>query len=202
MLESARPTAGATIERLSMATRRRHENVVGSVLPTRPRASGRCCWICAGVPHDRERFQSGSIAPIDGAIECGPNAVFSFKREGYSKTSFNLRDTFESFTWPGFQRVAGKYWRTGLGEFYRSFSKKAFVEALNKLIPEIREEDLIKGGAGVRAQASDKSGGLVDDFYIVESERVIHVCNAPSPAATSSLAIGEHITNKLFEQIR
>lgn len=138
---------------------------------------------------------------INGDVECGPNAVFSFKREGYTKTSFNLKDTFESFAWPGFQKVAAKYWKTGFGEFYRSFSKNAFVQALNKLIPEIKEEDLISGGAGVRAQASDKTGGLVDDFYIVESERIIHVCNAPSPAATSSLSIGNHIADKLIQQI-
>ncbi|HWA34705.1 MAG TPA: hypothetical protein VG737_11270, partial [Cyclobacteriaceae bacterium] len=95
--------------------------------------------------------------------------------------------------WPGFQKVAKKYWRTGFGEMYRSFSKKAFTKALQKLIPEIQESDLVEGGAGVRAQACDRDGGLVDDFLILESKAAINVCNAPSPAATSSLAIGETV---------
>lgn len=138
---------------------------------------------------------------IDGAVECGPNAVFSFKREGYGKLSFDLKDTYSSLSWPGFRKVAMKYWRTGLGEFYRSYSKTAFVKALNKLIPDVTEADLVPGGAGVRAQASDKTGGLVDDFYIVESENIVHVCNAPSPAATSSLSIGQYIVDKISEQI-
>ncbi len=136
---------------------------------------------------------------IDGGVEAGPNAVFSFKREGYTRTSFNLKDTFQSLTWYGFLKVAKKYWQTGFGEFYRSFYKKAFVKALQKLIPQIEETDLTKGGAGVRAQACDKSGGLVDDFYLIEKENIIHVLNAPSPAATASLAIGEHIATRVVK---
>ena len=135
---------------------------------------------------------------INGEVEAGPNAVLAFKREGYSKFSFNAKDTLETFMWPGFLSIAKKYWRTGIGEFYRSFSKKAFVEALQKLIPEITEDDLEPGGAGVRAQACDISGGLLDDFYFVENKNVVHVCNAPSPAATSSFAIGEIVANKVF----
>ncbi len=138
---------------------------------------------------------------IDGAVECGPNAVFSFKREGYTKYSFDSKDTYESLSWPGFQKVAYKYWRTGMGEFYRSFSKAAFVSALQKLIPTINAGDLIEGGAGVRAQACDIEGKLIDDFYFVEEQNIIHVCNAPSPAATSSLSIGEYISKKYFEQV-
>ncbi len=134
---------------------------------------------------------------INGGVEAGPNAVFSFKREGYSRTSFNFRDTFQALTWFGFLKVAKKYWRTGMGEFYRSFSKKAFVKALQKLIPQISEIDLIQGGAGVRAQACDKYGGLIDDFHLIEKENVIHVLNAPSPAATASLAIGEFIAERV-----
>ncbi|MCF6270876.1 MAG: L-2-hydroxyglutarate oxidase [Melioribacteraceae bacterium] len=134
---------------------------------------------------------------IDGGVEAGPNAVFSFKREGYSRTSFSFKDTFQAFTWFGFLMVAKKYWRTGMGEFYRSFSKSAFVKALQKLIPQIKETDLSKGGAGVRAQACDKSGGLIDDFYLIEKENIIHVLNAPSPAATASLAIGEYIAERV-----
>jgi (S)-2-hydroxyglutarate dehydrogenase len=138
---------------------------------------------------------------IDGGVEAGPNAVFSFKREGYSRTSFSLKDTIQSLTWPGFIKVAKKYWRTGMGEFYRSFSKKAFVKALRKLIPKISESDLSKGGAGVRAQACDKTGGLIDDFYLIENGNIIYVLNAPSPAATASLAIGDYIANKTIAKI-
>lgn len=135
---------------------------------------------------------------IDGGVEAGPNAVFSFKREGYTKLSFNLTDTFQSFTWPGFIKVAQKYWHTGMGEFYRSYSKNSFVKALQKLIPKIQKSDLTKGGAGVRAQACDKTGGLVDDFYLIEKENIIHILNAPSPAATASLAIGNFIAEKVL----
>lgn len=138
---------------------------------------------------------------IDGGVEAGPNAVFSFKKEGYSRTSFNLKDTYRSITWPGFIKVAKKYWRTGMGEFYRSFSKKAFVKALQKLIPQISETDLSQGGAGIRAQACDRTGGLIDDFYLVEKESIIHLLNAPSPAATASLAIGDYISEKVIKKI-
>ena len=129
-----------------------------------------------------------------GGVEAGPNAVLAFSREGYTKSNINLRELGETLAWPGFQKVAAKYWRTGLGEMYRSFSKTAFTKALQKLIPEIQESDLIEGGAGVRAQACDRDGGLVDDFLILEGKNVINVCNAPSPAATSSLAIGETVS--------
>jgi (S)-2-hydroxyglutarate dehydrogenase len=129
-----------------------------------------------------------------GGVEAGPNAVLAFQREGYKKSQINLAELTETLLWPGFQKVAAKYWRTGMGEMYRSFSKAAFTRALQKLIPEIQETDLVEGGAGVRAQACDREGGLVDDFLIIEEKQVIHVCNAPSPAATSSLAIGETVS--------
>ncbi len=138
---------------------------------------------------------------INGNREAGPNAVLAFKREGYYKTNFSLRDTFETFTWRGFHKVVKKNWKTGLGEFYRSFSKRAFTKALQRLIPEIQEDDLIEGSSGVRAQACDKQGGLLDDFYIVEDRKVIHVCNAPSPAATASLSIGDLISEKVMKQL-
>lgn len=128
-----------------------------------------------------------------GGVEAGPNAVLAFRREGYKKSDIHLGELGESLAWPGFQKVAKKYWRTGFGEMYRSFSKAAFTKALQKLIPEIQSSDLVEGGAGVRAQACDRDGGLVDDFMILESETAINVCNAPSPAATSSLAIGETV---------
>jgi L-2-hydroxyglutarate oxidase len=132
---------------------------------------------------------------VEGGIEAGPNAVFAFKKEGYKRTDFDFRDFFGSLLWPGFQKVMFKYWKTGLGEMYRSFSKKAFTKALQKLIPEVREEHLVAAPAGVRAQACDRTGGLLDDFKLVTEKRAIHVINAPSPAATSSLSIGKTIAD-------
>lgn len=131
----------------------------------------------------------------DGGIEAGPNAVFAFKKEGYKRTDFDFKEFFGSLLWPGFQKVMFKYWKIGLGEMYRSFSKTAFTKALQKLIPEIREEHLVAAPAGVRAQACDKTGGLLDDFKLVREKRAIHVINAPSPAATSSLSIGKAIAD-------
>lgn len=137
---------------------------------------------------------------INGGIEAGPNAVLAFKREGYRKTLFNLAELGESLAWPGFQKVAAKYWKTGFGEMYRSFSKAAFTKALQKLLPDITEDDLTPGGAGVRAQACDRNGGLIDDFLILEEESAINVCNAPSPAATSSLSIGDHVSDLVLKR--
>ncbi|WP_100626911.1 L-2-hydroxyglutarate oxidase [Algoriphagus formosus] len=125
-----------------------------------------------------------------GGVEAGPNAVLAFRREGYKKSQISLPELTETLAWPGFQKVAAKYWKTGFGELYRSFSKSAFTKALQELIPEIQESDLVDGGAGVRAQACDRTGGLLDDFAIRESAHAINVLNAPSPAATSSLSIG------------
>ncbi|MBI1769388.1 MAG: L-2-hydroxyglutarate oxidase [Bacteroidetes bacterium] len=136
-----------------------------------------------------------------GGVEAGPNAVLAFQREGYKKSDINIFELVESLAWPGFQKVAAKYWRTGFGEMYRSFSKAAFTKALQKLIPEIQEDDLTEGGAGVRAQACSRDGGLVDDFLILEEKNVINVCNAPSPAATSSLAIGETVAALALKRI-
>ena len=134
---------------------------------------------------------------IDGSIHAGPNAVLSLKREGYHRTSFNLRDALETMAYPGFWRLAAKHMKMGLGEMYRSFSKAAFVRSLQELIPEIRSEDLVPGEAGVRAQALRPDGGLVDDFLIIKSANAIHVCNAPSPAATASLEIGRMVVDQL-----
>ena len=134
---------------------------------------------------------------IAGGIEAGPNAVLALKREGYRKTDFNLKDTFETAAFPGFWRMAAKYWRNGAGEYYRSLNKHAFARALQKLVPEIQAADLLPAGAGVRAQALDRRGALLDDFCIVRSERMIHVCNVPSPAATASLVIGKQIVDML-----
>jgi L-2-hydroxyglutarate oxidase len=138
---------------------------------------------------------------IDGSVECGPNAVLAFAREGYGKTTFKMRDVLETIAWPGFRRVAARYWKTGLEEYRRSFSKRAFVRALQVLIPEVVEDDLIAAPAGVRAQACDNRGNLLDDFALRESARVTHVCNAPSPAATASLAIGEYIATRVDSRL-
>jgi L-2-hydroxyglutarate oxidase len=138
---------------------------------------------------------------MDGSVHAGPNAVLSLKREGYQRTSFELRDFIETMTYSGFWRLAAKHAKAGLEEIHRSFSKKAFVESLQKLIPEISEEDLIPGGAGVRAQAVRPDGRLVDDFLIVQSPFAIHVCNAPSPAATASLEIGRVVAEQIPELV-
>ncbi len=130
---------------------------------------------------------------VDGVVEAGPNAVLALQREGYSKTDLSLRDTAATLTYPGFWRMARRYWRSGLGELHRSLSKRAFVRALRRLLPEIREADLGPGGAGVRAQAVDRRGRLLDDFAIVRNGPVVHVLNVPSPAATASLVIGKRI---------
>jgi L-2-hydroxyglutarate oxidase len=135
---------------------------------------------------------------ITGEIEAGPNAVFAFKREGYSKTSFDFSDFWGSISWRGFQKVALKYWKMGIGEYYRSYSKAAFTRALQKLIPEIKAGDLVPAPAGVRAQAVDKQGNLLDDFYIQQSLYFIHILNAPSPAATSALSIGLTVSERLY----
>lgn len=138
---------------------------------------------------------------INGGIEAGPNAVWAFKREGYRKTSFQFTEFWEALAWPGFRKVMRKYWRTGLGEYYRSYNKSALVKALQKLVPEIQPDDIQPGGAGVRAQACDRNGGLIDDFLIEENKHILNVLNAPSPAATASLAIGETIANKAIQKI-
>ncbi|MBT3351333.1 MAG: FAD-dependent oxidoreductase, partial [Nitrospinaceae bacterium] len=136
---------------------------------------------------------------VDGTVEAGPNAVLAFKREGYTRTSANPGDILDTFSYPGFWRLARKYWRVGVGEMYRSASKGAFTRALQKLMPDLQEEDIIPGGAGVRAQAVDSEGKLVDDFAIVHTEGAVHVCNAPSPGATASLMIGKKIADMVEE---
>lgn len=138
---------------------------------------------------------------IHGAIECGPNAVLAFAREGYRKTDINFPELAEAILNPGFARLAGKFWRTGVGEYIRSFNKGAFVRALQRLVPAIRAEQLEPAPSGVRAQAMTSDGRLVDDFLIRETRSAIHVCNAPSPAATACLAIGEEITRRALQRL-
>jgi L-2-hydroxyglutarate oxidase len=134
---------------------------------------------------------------IDGSVHAGPNAVLSLKREGYRKTDFDIRDTAEIFSYPGFWKLASKYSKDGIQEIIRSFSKDAFVRSLQQLIPEVTANDLVPTHAGVRAQALKPNGQLVEDFLIIKDQKSIHVCNAPSPAATSSLEIGKAIVREL-----
>jgi len=134
---------------------------------------------------------------IQGGLECGPNAVLAFAREGYTRTTVNLPELVESLSYPGFLKLAAKYWKTGAGEMWRSFSKAAFVKALQRLIPEIQTDDLEAAPAGIRAQAITPDGKPVDDFLIQQEGRIVHVGNAPSPGATSSLKIGSHILDQL-----
>lgn len=136
---------------------------------------------------------------INGSVDAGPNAVLALRREGYERSDFNLGDLASALVFPGFWHMAAKHWRNGLGEFHRSLSKVAFVRALQKLLPELRDEDLVPGGSGVRAQAVKRDGTLVDDFYFVRSHRFLHVLNVPSPAATASLRIGSYIADMASE---
>ncbi len=133
---------------------------------------------------------------INGGVECGPNAVFAFKREGYSKTSFDFKDTIETLNFPGFWKLSKQHWRMGLDEMYRSFSKTGFLKNLQKLVPSIESHHLKKSPSGVRAMALQPNGEILDDFYFETTEREIHVLNAPSPAATAGLAIGDEIVKK------
>jgi (S)-2-hydroxyglutarate dehydrogenase len=130
---------------------------------------------------------------IHGGVEAGPNAVIAFKREGYKLGDISIRDLVQYGTYMGLWRMASKYWRTGVPEFYRSLNKKAFVRALQALVPDLKDEDVFRSGSGVRAQALEPDGKLVDDFRIVEADHMVHVLNAPSPAATASLSIGKSI---------
>lgn len=135
---------------------------------------------------------------VHGGVEAGPNAVWALGREAYNWKIFNWADTVETLAYPGFRKLAGKYWKDGLFEMYRSLSKQAFVRALQKLVPDIQKKDLAPGGSGVRAQAVDREGNLVEDFLFHESDHLLHVVNAPSPAATSSLSIGKTIAERVL----
>lgn len=138
---------------------------------------------------------------MKGGVEAGPNAVLAFKREGYSRIDFSFNDILGMALFPGFWKMAAKHYKMGFKEYYRSLSKKAFVKSLQKLVPDISEEDIESGGAGVRAQALEKDGRLTDDFRILEEEKMIHVLNAPSPAATASLSIGAKISQLIINRL-
>jgi L-2-hydroxyglutarate oxidase len=137
---------------------------------------------------------------VNGSVEAGPNALLAFRREGYTGASPDLNEAAEMLRFPGFWRMTRKYWQKGLGEQYRSWVKSAFTKALQKMVPELLASDLAQGGSGVRAQAVDANGNLVDDFHFVHSGRMIHVCNVPSPAATASLEIGRDIVDMMVQR--
>jgi L-2-hydroxyglutarate oxidase len=139
---------------------------------------------------------------IDGTVEAGPNAVLAWRREGYRRSDISLPDLLDTFTFGGFWKLSARFWKTGLGEYGRSFSKRLFVKSLQRLIPETKENDLVQGGSGVRAQAVDSEGRMVDDFYFLTEHRSVHVLNAPSPAATASLSIGEQIADRVMAIMR
>ena len=138
---------------------------------------------------------------ISGRVDAGPNAVLAFRREGYRRTDFKLKDLASSLAFPGFWRMGARYWRSGFDEVHRSFSKAAFVRALQRMVPAVRDEDLVPGGSGVRAQALKRDGTLVDDFQFVQSGNVLHVLNVPSPAATASLMIGRSIVEMAHKNV-
>jgi len=137
---------------------------------------------------------------VNGSVEAGPNALLAFRREGYTGVPPDLSEAVETLRFSGFWKMARRYWRMGLAEQYRSWVKAAFVKALQKMVPELREEDLAPGGSGVRAQAVDANGNLLDDFYFVHKAKMIHVCNVPSPAATASLEIAREIVEMMAQR--
>jgi L-2-hydroxyglutarate oxidase len=137
---------------------------------------------------------------IGGGVEAGPNAVLALKREGYSKTAIAPRDVMGFLGFPGFWKMAAAHWRTSLDEYHRSWNKLAFVRALQKLVPEVRAGDLMPGGSGIRAQALSRDGVLLDDFRFAYTDGMMHVCNVPSPAATSSLAIAKYLVEEIREK--
>ena len=149
------------------------------------------------VPDPRFPFLDVHFTPkIDGGLEVGPNAVLALKREGYRRLSFSLRDTAATLAFPGFWRLARRHWKTGVQEVVRSLSKRRLAAALSRLVPGVRPEDVERAGSGVRAQAVDREGRLVDDFRLLAAERSLHVLNAPSPAATAAISIGRHIAER------
>ncbi len=174
----------------------------GEYFELTPEAEHLCRTLIYPVPDPKFPFLGVHFTRmVLGGVECGPNAVLAFAREGYTKRDINLRDLAESLTYPGFLRMASKHWRTGCMEMWRSFSKAAFVRALQRLIPEIRSEHLHHAPSGVRAQALGRDGKLLDDFLIQETDRIINVGNAPSPAATAALNIGGLIVERLAAKV-
>ena len=168
----------------------------GDYFELKPEASHKINNLVYPVPDPKFPFLGVHFTRmIHGGIECGPNAVFTFKREGYKRTSFDFKDTFEALTFKGTWKLFGKHWRKGIDEYKRAFSKRLFVKALQKMMPTLTENDVQPARAGVRAQAIDFDGNMIDDFKIMKHNGNIHVLNAPSPAATSCLAIADEIVS-------
>jgi len=173
----------------------------GEYYELKPEAKHLCRHLIYPVPDPNFPFLGVHFTRmIDGKVECGPNAVLALAREGYTWGDINLRDLAGTFSYGGFWKMISKHWRTGFGEMHRSLSKAAFTKALSRLMPEIRAEHLVKAPAGVRAQALMPDGLAIDDFLFLDHGRVLNVCNAPSPAATSSLSIGKAIVARLAER--
>ncbi len=170
----------------------------GEFYEVRPEAHHLVRMLIYPVPDPRYPFLGVHFTRrLDGRVECGPNAVLAFAREGYRNTTVNLRDLAETLRYRGFWRLVGRYWRVGADEMWRSFSKRAFVRAAQRIVPEIESEHFVWAPAGVRAQAVAPDGSMVDDFIINETDRVVNVENAPSPAATASLNIGRLVVERL-----
>jgi L-2-hydroxyglutarate oxidase len=170
----------------------------GEYYELKPEAQHLCRHLIYPTPDPKFPFLGVHFTRmIRGGVECGPNAVLAFAREGYRMRDINVRDLFESLTYIGFLRMASRHWRTGMGEMWRSLNKRAFVAALSRLLPEIQGEHLVRAPAGVRAQALSADGTLVDDFLIQDHRRIVNVLNAPSPAATASLNVGRLVVERL-----
>jgi L-2-hydroxyglutarate oxidase len=198
--------AGLHCDRVAaLDVRQRDAQIVpfrGEYFALKPAAQHLCRNLIYPVPDPRYPFLGVHFTRlIDGGVECGPNAVLAFAREGYHKTDIDLGDLLETLTYPGFLRLALRHWRMGLGELWRSLNKAAFVRALQRLVPAIRAEDLVAAPAGIRAQAVAQDGNLVDDFLVRTRDRLVHVLNAPSPAATASLTIGRQIVEHLASRL-
>ena len=175
----------------------------GEYYALRPQASGLVRNLIYPVPDPNFPFLGVHFTRrVDGTVEAGPNAVLALRREGYRWRDIDVGDVWDALSFPGFQRLALRYWRTGLGEMYRSASRRAFTTALQALVPAVRASDLVRAGAGVRAQALDRDGGLVDDFRLIAESGMIHVLNAPSPGATASLGIGQEIATMADDWFR
>jgi (S)-2-hydroxyglutarate dehydrogenase len=174
----------------------------GEFYELKPEAQHLCRNLIYPVPDPNFPFLGVHFTRlVQGGVECGPNAVLAFAREGYRKLDLSLGDLYEALAFRGFRKLAGKHWQMGAGEMWRSWSKAAFVRALQRLIPEIRAEHLVPGRAGVRAQAVLPDGTMVDDFVIQTDDRIVNVLNAPSPAATSSLNIGRLVVDELAQRL-
>ena len=174
----------------------------GEYYVLKPEAERLCRALIYPVPDPRFPFLGVHFTRTAwGIVECGPNAVLAMAREGYRKRDVNLRDLWETLSYPGFLRLATQYWQMGVGEMWRSYNKSAFVSALQRLMPEIKSSDLVSAPAGVRAQAIAPDGSTLDDFAFAETPRMIHVVNAPSPAATAALSIGQTIVEKLVGRL-